>query len=80
MAAYVPLRETPQGGLFEPYIPRQAQAQGLQHDEEFHNLRVPDPGYGTQGSPGGSVSMPFPREDAVMTVYDAPLTREAPHV
>jgi hypothetical protein len=24
--------------------------------------------------------MPFPREDAVMTVYDAPLTREAPHV
>jgi hypothetical protein len=33
------LQETPQGGLSEPYMPRQAQDQGMRHDEKFHDLR-----------------------------------------
>jgi hypothetical protein len=46
-----PLQETPRGDLPEPRVPHQAQAQGLWHDEEFHDLGVPHPAQGTRGRP-----------------------------
>jgi hypothetical protein len=50
--AYRPLQKTPRGGLPKPRVPHQAQAQGLQQDEEFHDLGVTHPGCGTQWRSG----------------------------
>jgi hypothetical protein len=46
---------------------RKAQAQGMHHDEKLHALRGSHQG---QGDLGGKGMTHFPREEAVMVVYD----------
>jgi hypothetical protein len=40
--------ESPRGGLPEPRVPRQAQAQGMRHDNKFHDIVVHHLGQGAQ--------------------------------
>jgi hypothetical protein len=58
--------------MSKPLVPHQAQAQGLRHNEEFHDLGVPHPGMELDEDSGGNDTMPFLKEDAVMVIYDAP--------
>jgi hypothetical protein len=62
-AIYGPRQMAPRGGLPEPRIPHQAQAQEIRHDEKLHDFREPHLG------PNGSDTMSFPKENAIMMVY-----------
>jgi hypothetical protein len=59
-AAYGALQQAPRGSLPKPCIPRKAQAQGLWHDEELHDLEVPHLGCGAQQRSGWERYDAFP--------------------
>jgi hypothetical protein len=55
--------------MSEPCIPRQAQAQGMWHDEKFHDIGGLTKGKEPEGDPGGKGETPFLGKEAVMMIY-----------
>jgi hypothetical protein len=53
----------------EPCIPHQAQAQGMWHDEKFHDIGGLTKGKEPEGDPGGKGETPFLGKEAVMMIY-----------
>jgi hypothetical protein len=69
MVTHGPHRKDPRRYLLKPHLPHQAQAQGLQHDEEFYDLGVPPLKHEVDEVPNEGDVMLFPEEDTIMMVY-----------
>jgi hypothetical protein len=60
-AAGRPLQKTPRDGMSEPYIPCQAQAQEIRHNERLHDFKGSHQGQGARRRPGRKGHDTLPR-------------------